>query len=228
MVGKIVFMVRAFLLLILAFCFFSFQKEPYRIAMPAADPLFSVTSSPSGTLYVMLDNKLAIDKNIKVKNPFLVCGSDTLIMIEGVFHVKARKEGEVNVCLFDGNNGKNTLIGCQMMIAKWVNDPIVRLGEYRKGNVSKDYIIQQAGLSAELPGCDYIFSRNWTVIHFDMNITRGGKETRSTSNSKKFTEDQLNQIEKLKPGDRVVFENVKIIGPDGKQRQVIPIDLTII
>ena len=97
---------------------------------------------------------------------------------------------------------------------------------FQSGRLKKLDLLKAYGIVAELLDSD--FDVKYTVKSFEMIFydTMGNAQTYKSNNSK-FTNDQIRQIKGLTRGTQFFISNVRAVGPDGIEKRLPPIDITI-
>ena len=110
---------------------------------------------------------------------------------------------------------------------KTVPDPVAKIAGKKGGDISKSLLSASWGVSATLDEFD--FDMKFKVIGFNLyTIAEGGYVKEARSNSAKFTRTQKNIISKAKRGQRVIIDNIRAKGPDGKIRKLQSVTFKII
>jgi hypothetical protein len=111
-------------------------------------------------------------------------------------------------------NGKKISAGVHEFAVKIIPDPIAMVGGYKGGNISKNTLMVQKGITIGYENS--VLYLNYTITGFTVSANTSGYSLEARSNSGNFTPEQLNIIKKLNSGDKVYFENIRAKGPDGK------------
>jgi gliding motility-associated protein GldM len=110
---------------------------------------------------------------------------------------------------------------------KDVPDPVAMVSGRYQGVIPLGDLSKAGGVVAELKNFD--FDLEFTVTEFTVSaVLSGGFTKTEISTSNKFTRPQLEIVSQLKNGQRITFENIKAVGPDGKTRLLNSIVLKII
>jgi gliding motility-associated protein GldM len=111
---------------------------------------------------------------------------------------------------------------------KDVPDPVAEVAGRNQGSIGISDLTRAGGVKANLKNFD--FDLEFTVTEFTVSaVLSGGFTENVTAKSSEFSRDQVEKIlSKLKSGQRVTFENIKAIGPDGKTRTLNSIVFKII
>jgi len=106
-----------------------------------------------------------------------------------------------------------------------VPDPVAKVGGKNSGSIARSMLSAQAAVFAELE--DFLFDIHYDVTGFTVEINDRGFAVTEPSKSSRITTAQKSLINRLKRNDRVVFTDIKAVGPDGRQRTIPPIVLII-
>ena len=109
---------------------------------------------------------------------------------------------------------------------KKVPDPIAKIANQTEGNISKTALKYSPTIVANMPE-DFDFDLSFRVVSFDMVYTRGETVMRETVTGAKFSDKMLQYIDNTRTGQRITFEKIIARGPDGTDRHLNPINLTI-
>ncbi|NCA84803.1 MAG: gliding motility protein GldM [Clostridia bacterium] len=141
---------------------------------------------------------------------------------------KAPTQGKnlVTISVFMQEGGKTKKMGETVFRLKNVPDPIAKIANQTEGNISKTALKYSSTIVAKMPD-DFDFDLTFRVTSFDMVYTRGETVMRETATGGNFTEKMLQYIDNARTGQRVTFEKIIARGPDGTDRHLNPINLTI-
>ena len=108
---------------------------------------------------------------------------------------------------------------------KSMPDPLPRIGVKRNGPITKDEILEAGGLNTWMRTD---FDVQFRVTSFKMSTPDpSGYVVQGTSDSDRFSERQIEIINKLVKDQRLYIEDIKAIGPDGTIRNLDPLIFTI-
>ncbi|MCU4174483.1 gliding motility protein GldM [Carboxylicivirga sp. N1Y90] len=116
-------------------------------------------------------------------------------------------------------NGRTRRLGSQEFRIKKVPDPIAMVAGKREGKIRKGTLLAQGGVFAEM-GDDFDFDLKFKVTQFNVATIKNGFYVDKPSKSNKITEEQLDLIRGVGRGSRVVFEDIRAVGPDGRTRKL--------
>jgi gliding motility-associated protein GldM len=110
---------------------------------------------------------------------------------------------------------------------KNVPNPEAMVANRTQGGITLGDLTKAGGVTAELKNFD--FDLDFTVTEFTVSaVLSGGFTQTQTSTNNKFTKTQYDIITQLRPGQRITFENIKAVGPDGASRTLNSIVLKIL
>jgi gliding motility-associated protein GldM len=122
--------------------------------------------------------------------------------------------------------GQNRVVGVSEWRVKKVPDPVAQVGGQSGGDIQKEVLAIQDGVMAILEDFDFDFK--YTVTQFELQTAgNAGYVNTSSSNSNRFTAEQKNQLNSIRPGSIVYIGNIKAKGDDGSTRDLDPISFKI-
>jgi len=92
-------------------------------------------------------------------------------------------------------------------------------------NLTKDIIVAQQAVFADLEGFD--FDLRYNVTEFRVSTTEKGFDVYRDSKSNLLTAEQKQILNGLTRGKKLYIENIKAIGPDNKPQDLSPIIITV-
>ncbi len=137
-------------------------------------------------------------------------------------------EGEVvSVRVFATIDKVRRFMGSSEFRVKNLPDPVAVVAGKSQGVISLTDLTRAPGVVAELKNFD--FDIDYTVTEFTVSAVLSGGFTRTErSSTDRFTRPQMEIISQLRTGQRVTFENIRAIGPDGATRTLNSIVLSIL
>jgi hypothetical protein len=119
-----------------------------------------------------------------------------------------------------------TMLGRAFFRVKNVPDPVAKVAGIKgAGTIDKKVLLEQKGPYAEMENFD--FDLTFKVVEFKVCANIGGYSEDKLSNSNLFTQEQFELMKKVKPGQKVYFEDIKALGPDGAIRELGSIAITV-
>jgi hypothetical protein len=130
----------------------------------------------------------------------------------------------------DKNAGGIKKVGEMKIRVKFIPDPVAKVGGKTGGGLLTNIFKAQSGVLADLSQFD--FDARFVVTSFQFSTLPKHSDLIGpyTVNSSKWenSKDVMQAIGRAKPGDKVFIEEIKAKGPDGRQRSLNPITLTLL
>nr|WP_320117638.1 gliding motility protein GldM [uncultured Marinifilum sp.] len=104
---------------------------------------------------------------------------------------------------------------------KPIPDPIAKIADMNGGSIKKNLLLAQSGVEAVMENFD--FDLEFKIERFTVSTIVKGYTVDQTSRSRNFTNEQIGLLRNLKRNQKVYFENIRAIGPDGEARNLAPI-----
>ncbi len=92
-------------------------------------------------------------------------------------------------------------------------------------NLSKDIIIAQQAVFADLEGFD--FDLRYNITEFRISTVEKGFDVYRDSKNNRITAEQKQILNGLTRGKKLYIENIKAVGPDNKPQDLAPIIITV-
>lgn len=141
-----------------------------------------------------------------------------------IVRVTSLGKAVVNVKGVD-SEGKSTT-GAKEFRVKYIPDPLPKVGDKNGGTMGIGEFKMQLGLVAELPEFD--FDAKFAVLSFDLTVLHENATIQTCTNKgAMFTGACATLIDQAKPNSIYLFSNIKVMGPDGRTRQLGTIGFTI-
>ncbi|MBE0651389.1 MAG: hypothetical protein IH595_11175 [Bacteroidales bacterium] len=193
-------------------------------------PLLTVSATKMNIFYIGLSNPVSIAiSGIPTQDvfPTISCGT-----------IQRNPEGNnwlVNIPpgnklaliqVYANVDGERRQLGSQMFRVKKLPSPFATIGGMSSGGIDSKILLAAGVLSLQMPD-DFDFDETFTISSFTMTIQRGFQVYHFKSNNAYLTQEMRDQIERMNPGQNVVFENIIARDPTGLNRKLAPIILTI-
>jgi hypothetical protein len=106
-------------------------------------------------------------------------------------------------------------------IIKHINDPILLFAGKDDSMLSVREILASPCLSISIPGC-YI-NHKFTLMSFETYFIyqQGETPTEGMNNTWCMHEGQIASVKKLQPGDKILFTDIRVNGPDSRTRTLL-------
>ena len=208
---------------------YEFNAE-YIVAKPAA----VISPTKMNVFYIGVDNPVSISvpgvPNEKVKVS-VTGGGVSLNKVQGgsgeQWIAKATTQGEAIVTINADFEGKSMTMGSQKFRVKQVPNPVATIADKKSGPMSKATVLAQGALIPKMENFD--FELFFKITKFKMTLARKGKpdpiEIETTGNA--MTGAMKEAISAARAGDKIYFEYIDAVGPDGKTRRLDPLNVIL-
>jgi gliding motility-associated protein GldM len=201
-------------------------RYPFSSAYTVARPAAVVSPDKMNVLYVGVDNPVSISAPGVVPENIVpgISGGGTITGSKGKYIVRVNSPGmNVNIDVrgksVDGKGSQ--MLGSTLFRVKAVPDPQATIGGLTPGTVSVSQFKAQGGMIANLK--DFDFDMRFDVISFRMLYFAARKDVEPLANTGAIYNAKLQQIiRNSKAGDRFIFDEVKVVGPDKITRKLPP------
>ena len=194
-----------------------------------ATPSLAISATKMNVLYIGVENPLSISvSGIPLENliPSISCGV-----------LKKNPQGQWTANVPDGCkqakvilsvklNGGIKTVGSEFFRIKKLPDPEPFVANVKNGFISRDLLISDGNITARMPK-DFEFDYSFEVRSFRMSMQRGFNLLHFDSNSNKLTEEMIKQIKNTNRGQTIIFEQIIARSPEGADRMLSPLIITI-
>jgi len=198
--------------------------KPYAEYM-VAKPTATISPTKMNVLYIGVDNPIDISVSgfDDSKVTAHLSGGGGFLRKKGSGHYIARvkkstKAGATISVSAKDDDGNSHAMGKMKFRVKSIPKPEASIGGKNGGTISRGKLKAQKFVKAELK--NFAFDLKFKVKSFNVSASIGGFEQEKKSNSANITPAQKNIIKKVKKGGRVMFTNIKAVGPDGKTKKL--------
>ncbi|MDA3880429.1 MAG: gliding motility protein GldM [Prolixibacteraceae bacterium] len=215
-----------------------YGTKPFSLDFQVARPAVTVSPTKMNVLYKDLQNPVSISvPGVPLNNITPICTNGTIYkdesLSEGNWIVQPEEldyEGTNTRIIVNAElNGELKEMGEMIFRVKRVPAPIAKLAGMTSGNISRERLVLQNGVFAELE--DFDFDLDYEITGFDLTVpSSGGLTTTLHSNSEYFSAEQRRLLNSLGAGDRVSIENIRAKirnAEDDQERQLSPIVLRV-
>jgi gliding motility-associated protein GldM len=201
---------------------------PFTSEYIVAKPTVTVSADNMNVVYYGLENPISVSvPGIASEKTSVVATNGALVNKgNGKFILKpSAMNGNIDVTVYaTTEKGEKRNMGTMTFRIKQVPKPMLKFGGLTaSGSLSKGAIESQGGLIAEYNGFVFQSPIQAKVTSFKMLVFGAGgiEEYSSDSNSNKLTKAMFDRIKKMKKNERILFEEVKAIGPTGVQEDLL-------
>lgn len=195
-----------------------------------ASPSISISATSMNVLYVGVNNPLNIAVSGITKDnifPTISCGSLTPDRSNGgwIARVPADcKEARINVSATINGVRKN--MGFESFRVKRLPDPTPYIAGIKEGFINRESLILSGKIVLTMPA-DFEFEYTYNILSFNMKMQRGFTDYQFESKSEKLTDEMKAELKKTNRGQIIIFDEIIARGPDGTNRTLAPLYLSI-
>jgi len=198
---------------------------PFKGDYIVAKPSMAVSPTKMNVFYIGVDNP--VDISVAGVAPAdvvaTVSGAGGSIQNKGQGHyvvvVKNGNECSVNVSAKNAKAGTSKSMGSMKFRVKKVPSPQASYaGVTGDGKVSKGELLNAGGVIPKLE--DFVFDLKFPVVSWNMSIFVNGVYADFSANGASATGQMKDILSKVKPGQKVLIEEVKVQAPDGVRKIV--------
>jgi hypothetical protein len=175
--------------------------------------VIAVSPDKMNVFYTVVDNPVTIavsgipDENIVVE----INQGTITFKGKGEYNVKLPR-GTRNIAkldIYEKSKGNKKLLGTKEFRIKNVPDPTPLIAGKSGGLIKKEELINAKAIIPMMMNMD--FQLYFNVKEFDMTTLHNSDTLSLKSNNNRLTDEMINVIEDLNSGDKIYFENIKII-----------------
>ncbi|MBQ9253502.1 MAG: gliding motility protein GldM [Bacteroidales bacterium] len=196
---------------------YDFEGE-YFVAAPSA----TISATKMNVFYIGVDNPIEVGApGIKSEDLIVTIGGSPGATIKkvgtGSYIVNVKSQGTKAVITASAKVGNQTrVLGSQEYRIKVIPKPTVKVGNYQGGRVAKESLLAQGGFRVAMEGFD--FPVTYTVTSYKMTFGTGGDaEVPLQGRGSQFSAEMTSKINKLRRGNKVYIEEIRVKGPDGEK-----------
>jgi gliding motility-associated protein GldM len=190
----------------------------YTVGTPSG---VAVSADKMNVLYIMGDqpNPLTISGGSGSEKIQATLTGGTIKHVQGsAFEAFPTTPGEqtINVTIDGKTTGKKFRV-------KYLPDPIAFVGTHKGGSMSAAEFKANAGLITKLENSEFLAA--FKVISYKMGGIGGGIPiyTQAVNQGNRWSDKAAEIVKRATPGTQVFFDDITVVGPDGRQRQIQPI-----
>lgn len=195
-----------------------------------ANPSLAVSATNMNVLYVGVNNPLSISVSGVPREdiyPTISCGSLKPNPVKGGWIAIVPgdcKQATVDVSV--RNSGGMKRMGSEIFRVKKLPDPVPFIAGKKDGFISRDILISSGYIIPKMP-IDFEFDYSFQVLSFRMTMQRGFNVNHYDSQNNKLTDEMIKQIRNTNRGQSIIFEEIVVLGPDGANRTLAPLIISI-
>lgn len=192
----------------------------------------SVVVSPTkmNVLYIGVDNPMKISVAGVQQQDVMASfqGDGTLTKnADGTYTARVKTPGKTVINVSAKVDGKPQSMGSEEFRIKRIPDPVPTVGgKLRGGPTAAGQLKVQSGLVALLENFD--FEARFNVVSYTMGYQKGPDYFEEKVSGPLFNSKIQGILQGLKPKQIVIFDDIKVVGPDGAQRKIPQLAFKII
>ncbi len=206
---------------------------PFKSEYIVAKPSLTVSADNMNVVYYGLENP------ISVSVPGIASEKTSVTVTNGVLINKGNGKyvlkpsvmtGKADVTVYATTEaGEKRNMGTMTFRIKQIPRPLLKFGGLTtNGSLSKGVIESQAGLIAEYDNFVFLSPIQAKVTSFKMVVLGPNGAEDYKSNNNQFTTQMLARLSKLKKNERILFEEVKSVGPTGREEPLVGLTIKVI
>ncbi len=203
---------------------------PFKSEYIVARPALTVSAEKMNVVYIGLDNPISVSVpgvpneklTVTVNNGSLKNNGNGKFML----NVKNGNKTDVNV-FATMENGEKRNMGVMTFRVKRVPKPVAKFGKITdEGKMTRNEMEIEKGIFASYE--DFEFNVVCKVTSFRMSYSTQGVYIDVPVAGNQITKEVLDAYKKLKRNDKVRFEDIKAVGPDGATVKLSPLTIKVI
>jgi gliding motility-associated protein GldM len=203
------------------------EAAPVKFEYIVAPPSLSVSATQMNVFYIGVDNPVSISAGgVSPDQISATISNGTIARSGNAWVVRPTTRGKamvtVNAKLGDRMKG----MGSVEYRVKDVPDPVAFIANSNGGVVNRDNLLAAGGIIPRMPA-DFEFNLNFVITSFKFSGISKGDVVDIPGNGNTLTNQMREFIKGVRRGQKVFFEDIYAKGPDGKNRKLNSIVITI-
>lgn len=207
-----------------------YKLYPFASSFQVGAKSIVVSPTKMNVLYIGVDNPMKISVAGVQQQDVLASfqGDGTLTKgADGGYVARVKTPGKTVISVSAKVDGKVQPMGTEEFRIKRIPDPIPTVGgTLRGGPTAAGHLKVQSGLVALLENFD--FEARFNVVSYTMGYQKGADYFEEKVSGPLFNNKIKGVLQGLKPKQIVIFDDIKVVGPDGTQRKIPQIAFKII
>lgn len=206
----------------------TFISKPFQEEFQVIEPSLVVSPTKMNVFYIGVDNPVEISVPGVAPDQLAVDITRTAAIkkVSGTnYIVNPRTPGEAVISVIANIDGVRKNIGSKTFRVRSLPDPIGMVAGREGGNIDKNLLLAQAVILAELK--NFEFDARFNVTSFTLSTTERGFVKDAPGNGMRITDEQKNIIQNAGRNQRIYFDDITAVGPDGSTRRLPAISFRI-
>ena len=205
------------------------ENLPFTGEYSVGEPAVTISNNDLNIMYRGYENKFSISvpgvSNDKVK---VSVNGAAVYQQSGLWIIKPGENAKsVTISVSAELDGKMQPMGSKEYRVKQLPPPnayfTIRDKDYATGNIPASALSNASGVVTASYGPEGLLDLPFKVTRFLVFINGRSSEVKGN----KFSQEQLNQINKLKKGGMVILQDIRATGPGGQELKLSPLILTV-
>lgn len=194
-------------------------KRPFQEEYMVAEANAVISPTKMNVFYLGVDNPVSISvAGVPADKVSAAITNGGIRKMGSGYVVNPTQIGNALVTVSAEIDGKKRSMGNMEFRVKPIPDPVPKVAGRKGGSVDRNTLLAQMVVLADLENFD--FDARFVVTGFTVAANVRGFNQESATTSNKITEAQKNIIRNMNKGDKVYFQDIKAVGPDGKTREL--------
>ena len=203
-----------------------FVNFPFRSEYQVGEASAVISATKMNVFYIGVDNPVSISvSGVPMDKVTATMTNGTLSKSGSDWIAKPGNVGEAIVTVTADIDGQKRQMGQMKYRVKSVPNPVAKVAGKIGGRIDKGTLAAQMVVVAEMENFD--FDLKFRVTEFTVSAVVKGFTQSKISKSATITPEQKALINGLSKGAKVYFEDIKVVGPDNKPRELPSISFTI-
>ncbi len=206
----------------------TYISRPFEEEYQVQEPSLVVSPTKMNVFYIGVDNPVEISAPGIAPDQLQVSisGNNAIRKVSGTSYiVNPRTAGDANISVVATVDGQKRNMGVKPFRVRALPDPVATVAGREGGNIDKNILLAQAVVLAELKNFD--FDARFNVTSFTLSTTERGFVRDAPGNGMRITDEQKVIIQNAGRNQRVYFEDITAVGPDGSTRRLPAISFRI-
>jgi hypothetical protein len=207
-----------------------YKLYPFEASYQVGAKSIVVSPTKMNVLYIGVDNPMKIScAGVQQQDVLASFQGDGELTksADGNYIARVKTPGKTTIAVSAKIDGKVQPMGTEDFRIKRIPDPVPTVGgTLRGGPTAAGQLKVQSGLVALLENFD--FEARFNVVSYTMGYQKGPDYFEEKVTGPLFNDKIKGILQGLKPKQIVIFDDIKVVGPDGTQRKIPQLAFKII
>lgn len=206
------------------------ESYPYKFEYTVGSAGASLQLDKMNVMYIGVPNPITLSAsgyNIEDVKPVMPWAELTSTG-KGKYEAKVSKQGTYDYSITATGRGGSTggAISSGKIRVKYIPPPTATVGGISSGRLAAAVAKVQTGVIAKLENFD--FDTRFEVLSYRFGfVPKNDDYNEAENNGPRFSPAVMAFMNRSKPGDKWIFENIKVKGPDGRVQTVNSVTITL-